>query len=139
MNRRRAAVVAVAACTAVAIVATPAVAWARYTSTDSAALTLTAATLAAPANVTATAKCNNGLSSSIDVSWTATTSAFATGYTVALTPAVGTPTTTPVAGRTTTSASVPVQRSGAVYTVTVVATYRTWTSAAAAASGPVLC
>ena len=133
MSRRRAAVLTVAACTAAAIVAAPAAAWAAYNSTTAASLSLSSATLAPPTNVSASAKCTGG-SPSVTVSWTATVSTFATGYTVTLTPVTGSPIITNVNGRTTTSTTIPMTRSGKSYTPSVVAKVNSWTSASATSS-----
>jgi hypothetical protein len=127
----------VATASAAAIVAVPSVAWADYLSSTSAAMTVSAGTLAPPTNVSATAKCT-GSNPSVTVTWTATSSTFATGYTVTLTPTTGSKISTNVNGRTTTSTTIPMSRSGKTYTPGVVSTVSTWTSAIATGS-PIVC
>jgi hypothetical protein len=65
---------------ALVLVATPAVATLGDSATASAAFTTT--TLAAPTGLTATAGCAGLAAAKVTLGWTATTSAFATGYDV---------------------------------------------------------
>ncbi|HTL23247.1 MAG TPA: hypothetical protein VL281_04350 [Mycobacteriales bacterium] len=118
---------------ALVLVATPAVATLGDSATASAAFTTT--TLAAPTGLTATAGCAGLAAAKVTLGWTATTSAFATGYDVYR--AVGGGASTflaSVSPRTTvayvdTAVSLLTQ-----YTYTVRARFAAWSTASGTAS-----
>jgi hypothetical protein len=118
---------------ALVLVATPAVATLGDSATASAAFTTT--TLAAPTGLTATAGCAGLAAAKVTLGWTATTSAFATGYDVYR--AVGGGASTflaSVSPRTTvayvdTAVSLLTQ-----YTYTVKARFAAWSTASGTAS-----
>jgi hypothetical protein len=109
---------------ALAVAALPSTAAATFTRAATAALSVSSDILAPP---TAVAVACRGSASRATVSWTATVDAYATGYLVHVA-AGGTDTSQAVAGGSTTSidTSIPVAAGAAV---TVVSTYRGWTSA----------
>jgi hypothetical protein len=118
---------------ALVLVATPAVATLGDSATASAAFTTT--TLAAPTGLTATAGCVGLAAAKVTLSWTATTSAFATGYDVYRAVGAGGSTfLVSVSPRTTvtyvdTAVSLLTQ-----YTYTVKARYASWSKASSTAT-----
>lgn len=141
MSRRRTTSAAVAAAIAATVLAAPTAAWARYTATSSAALSVTADTLAPATAVTFTKHCSFlGIGgNTVTVDWTASADSYANAYTVSLSTSSGTAASTTVSGHNTTEASLAVPKIGTAYTVTVVAGYDQWTSGAAAAAGTLSC
>ena len=137
MTRFHAVVVAVlaAVATLAALVACPAVASARFSTSSSAALPVASDTLTAPTNVTV--KCL-GSAQRVTISWTATVDTYATGYVVYGTYG-GSEASQSVPGRTTTSYS-PTTAVPAGTVITMVSVYRNWTSARSApVSAPANC
>lgn len=86
------------------------------------------ATLQPPASVTTTVNCPNAKKGDILVSWAATTSSFATGYTVSRASNGGPPTVIATVAATTTSYDDVTVVGATTYTYSVVATYQSWTS-----------
>jgi predicted ribosomally synthesized peptide with SipW-like signal peptide len=101
-------------------------AWAAFTSTKSASNSVTAGSLAAPTGLTASCVL---LSSNVNLSWTATTSTIATGYTILRATGSGGPYSTvgSVSGRTTTTFTDTIATMTTRYWV-VQATRNSWTS-----------
>ncbi len=120
---------------ATALVALPSAAWAGFTGIGRTSAAVSSATLAAPTSVTTSNKCAIlGLGGdSLTVSWTATATSAATGYTLVLDSGSGTPITKSIAGRSTTSATVTVT-AGTTYTITVSSVLQNWTAESTAVS-----
>jgi hypothetical protein len=117
----------VSAVLAIALIAWPAVASARFTSSSAAALRVSTDTLAPPTNVSV--KCL-GSSQRVTISWAATTDTYATGY-VVYSSYGGSEASQSVSGGATTSVTpFTAVRGGTV--ITIVSTYRNWTSARSA-------
>lgn len=132
-NSRKTVVVAAIAA---AVVALPSAAWAAFTGVTRTATTVSSARLAAPTSVTTTKSCTFfglGSGDSLTVSWTATATSAATGYTLVLDPDSGTTITKSIAGRTTTSATIPV-KAGSTYSITVSSVLQNWTATSTAVS-----
>lgn len=121
MTGFRAAFVAVLA---LVLVACPAVANARFTSSSGSALPVASDTLVAPTLLTV--KCQ-GSAQRVTIGWTATVDAYATGY-VIYTAYAGTETSQSVSGSSTTTYT-PVLPVPAGAVITMVSVYRNWTSA----------
>jgi hypothetical protein len=127
---RRILVVAIAV---VALVATASVALAQLTDGDSAAHSVSTGTLQPPTDPAAThGPCTTGVTASITVSWTATTSTWADGYEVLGSLVSGGPYTTvgTVSGVNTTSFTVTGLAFATTYHYVVQATKGNWRSAA---------
>jgi len=94
----------------------------------SAPATVASATLAPPTGLSFTKACGT-TSSTVTLRWTATTSAYATGYLLTYTLIGSSAGTTPqtVTGRTTVTGTYPITN-GATYVVTLASSYRNWTS-----------
>ena len=138
-QRRRTVAVAVMAATAV--LAAPTAAWARYTSSPAAAISVTADVLAPATGVTTTKHCTFlGIGgNTVTVDWTASTDTYTSGYTVTLSTSSGTAASTTVTGRSTTEATLTVPRINTAYTVTVVSSYQQWTGVGASPASTVSC
>jgi hypothetical protein len=112
------------AAVAIVVVAWPAVASARFTTSSSAALKVTSDTLSAPTSVSI--KCF-GSAQRVTISWTATPDTYATGY-IIYGSYGGSEASQNVSGRTTTS-NTPTSAVPAGTVITMVSVYRNWTSA----------
>jgi hypothetical protein len=126
----------------VAAVGAPALA--SYGDSATAASTLRTTQLAAPTGLTATGGCSSGLPKlpRVTLSWTATTSSFATGYDVYRAVGGGTQTLlTTLSPRTVTSYVDSAVLVATSYTYSVRTRYASWSKASsnASASTPVLC
>ena len=129
MTVRRSAVMCVVVVAAV-FIATPA--FASFSSNRSATATYSTAVLAAPTNVTAAAgPCTIAVSSSIKLTWTATTSSWADGYEIARSLLTGGPYTTvgTVSGPNTTTYTDTSTVFATLYHYVVRATKINWRSA----------
>lgn len=137
MSRFRRGVVL--ATTAAAVLALPATAVAQFTAAPATgSLGVASGSLAAPGSVGLSKRCAVfGLfGASLTVTWTATTSTRATGYSVTAIPSDGSGSiTTTVSGAGTTQVTLGVTP-GAIYTATVAASTGSWTSPAAT-GGPI--
>lgn len=118
---------------AAAVVALPSTAWASFTSVGRAAATVSSATLAAPTSVATTKKCSflGIFGDTLTVSWTASSTTMATGYTLDLNAGSGSDITRTISGRSTTSVNVSVAP-GTTYTITVSSVLKNWTAASTA-------
>jgi hypothetical protein len=126
---RRAVVLALVAAV---VVATPALA--TFGDSATAAVGSTTTQLAAPTGVTATAGCN-GVVPKVTVTWTATTTTFATGYDIYRAVGGGASTLlTSVSGRTTVSYVNTGLSLLTTYTYTVKTRYASWSKASTTAS-----
>jgi hypothetical protein len=115
------------------LVATPAVATLGDSATASAAFTTTS--LAAPTGLTATAGCVGLATPKVTLSWTATTSTYATGYDVYRAVGAGASTLlTSVSPRTTVTYVDTAVSLLTSYTYTVKTRYASWTKASGTAS-----
>ena len=112
------------AAVAIVVVAWPAVASARFTTSSSSALKVSSDTLSAPTSLSV--KCF-GSAQRVTISWTATTDAYATGY-IIYGAYGGSEASQSVPGRTTTS-NTPTSAVPAGTVITIVSVYRNWTSA----------
>jgi hypothetical protein len=131
---------AVATALAATVLAAPTAAWARYATTSSAALTVSADVLAPATSVTFTTHCTGGSGKgTVTVDWTASADGHVNSYTANLVNGGVVGASTTVSGHNTTEAQVSVPRTGLVYTVTVVAGYAQWTSPTATAPGTASC
>ena len=118
---------------ALVLVATPAVATLGDGATASAPFTTT--TLAAPTGLTATAGCVGLAAAKVTLAWTATTSAFATGYDVYRAVGAGASTyLTSVSPRTTVSYVDTAVSLLTSYTYTVRTRFASWSTASGTAS-----
>jgi hypothetical protein len=125
--RRRAGVIGVSILVTGACLS-GALAWATETTTAAASLPVSTAALQPPGSVTAVANCPNKKKGTIAVSWTPSSSTFATGYTVMRT---GGAAFTPVLLPATATSYVDNNIAGATtYTYTVSATYLGWSNGA---------
>ncbi len=115
------------AAVAIVVVAWPAVASARFTTSSSSAMKVSSDTLSAPTSLSV--KCL-GSAQRVTISWTATADAYATGY-IIYGAYGGSEASQTVAGRTTTSNS-PTSAVPAGTVITMVSVYRNWTSARSA-------
>jgi hypothetical protein len=111
---------------------------AQFTRTASASLPLSSTTLAPPTALSPVqTNCKNSKPPEITVTWTATTSAFATGYTVERAPAAGGPFATVATLASGTTSTVDPDLTLA-YTTTyfyrVSSTFHSWTGTSAVAS-----
>lgn len=124
----------VAVCVLVtAVLATTSVAFAAFRSNRTAATTMSAATLQPATNpAVAHGPCTSGLSTSLTVSWTPTTSTWADGYEVAGSLLAGGPFVTvgTVAGASSSSYTVTGLAFGTTYYYVVKATKNNWRSTA---------
>ena len=116
---------------------------AGFSATDSAAMNVTTAALAAPTSLSGTGDCAGPLTPEVDLSWTATTSTFATGYAIRRRLVGGTYVTVgTVTGRTTTTyTDLGPLAPNTQYEYVVRAVYASWTadSASASATTPLVC
>jgi hypothetical protein len=138
--RRRLAAAAVIAL--MAVVGPAVAAWGRFSAADEAAHTLSSDTLQPASNLSVTTGCSLlVLGPKADLTWTATPSTFASGYTVERWRGSTLEATTTVTPRTTTSLTESGLRTGTTYTWRVHAYYRSWTSPVISAtkSTPGLC
>jgi len=112
---------------------------ARATAPASAPATVASATLAPPTGLSFTKACGT-TSSTVTLKWTATTSAYATGYLLTYTMNGSSAGTSPqtVTGRTTVTGTYPITN-GATYVVTLASSYRNWTSPNSPTAGPFGC
>src|SRR3954454_2386580 len=101
--------------------------------TTSAALSVSAATLSPATGVTATVNCPNAKKGDVLVQWTPSSSAFVTGYTVTRSANGGAAVTLATLPGTATSYDDTTVTGSTSYVYAVVATFRAWTSQAAAA------
>jgi hypothetical protein len=125
MSRRKLAVaVALLACV---LGGTATAAYATFVSSPSATQAISTQTLQPPTGASAalTSQCKSTKTQQVTVTWTATTSAFATGYTITRSPAFASSVT--VSAATTSWVDNTVAHSTA-YTYTVLATYQQWSS-----------
>jgi hypothetical protein len=120
----------VSALVAAVVLGTAAVAYAGFTSATSVSQVVSSATLQPPTSVSAslTSQCNKNKAQQVTVTWTASASTFATGYTIQRNGS----TITTVGAATTSYVDNAVAHSTA-YTYAVVTTYQQWTAGAAAA------
>lgn len=100
----------------------------------SASLSMGTSTVAPPTSPTATVNCPNGKKGDVLVRWTASMSAYVTGYTVTRSANGGAASTLASLPATATSYDDVTVTSSTTYTYRVTATYRAWTSAAATVS-----
>lgn len=118
-------------------------AWAAFAGQATASATYSSATLAPPTGLSATASCSLLIvGPQVALGWTATTSTYATGYTVERSTASGGPYTVLASlGASTTSYTDTSTSAGTTYWYVVVATYQSWStpSAQASATTPSLC
>ena len=113
-----------------AVVATPTIAWAKFTSKTSAAVSAGSATLAAPTSIAFSGTCPNPGTGSVKVTFT--NASRATSYQVVLDPPLGSNVTkTTTSG--TTEATFSLTRDG-TYTVYVTSLVQNWSSVAATKS-----
>lgn len=127
---RRAGVIGVVALLTWASLAVAAAAGLSSAVTGSTPLTL--AVLQPPTKLTAAALCHGSHGSTVTLSWTATTSAFAAGYRVSRSVSGGPlSTVASVSGAATTTWTDTTIVASTTYTYAVVATYLGWTSVAA--------
>jgi 1-aminocyclopropane-1-carboxylate deaminase/D-cysteine desulfhydrase-like pyridoxal-dependent ACC family enzyme len=107
--------------------ATATAAYAMFSSSGSAIEAISTQTLQPPTSVAAalTSLCNKNKTQQVTVTWTASTSAFATGYTIQR----NSTTVATVSAATTSWIDNTVAHSTA-YTYTVLATYKSWSSGA---------
>lgn len=121
------------AAVAVAVVALPGIAEAKFSDMTATSLRASTHVLGAPSSVTALDCPGNGKKDRyITVDWTPSADAVVTGYLVTVTASDGTDSTMQVPGRRTDGTTVEATHK-ANYTVTVAATYANWTSTPAAA------
>jgi hypothetical protein len=107
-----------------------ALAWATESSTAVAGIQVSTATLHPPGSVSATVSCPNKKKGDVLVTWTASSSAFTTGYTVTRS---GGAAFTPVSlGAGATSYDDTTVVGATTYTYTVTATYLSWSAAGSA-------
>ena len=124
---------------AVAVVALPAIAWAKFSGTASVSLRASTHVLAAPSSVTALGCTGNAKNDRyVTVGWAPSADAYVSGYVVTLTGSDGTNVAVQVTGRGTAGTTVDAAHKTS-YTVTVAATYANWTSAPTAAPEPANC
>src|SRR3954465_9809892 len=125
MSRHKlAAAVALLACV---LGGTATAAYATFVSSGSATQAISTQTLQPPtrAGAALTSQCNKNKTQQVTVTWTASTSAFATGYTITRSPAFASSVT--VSAATTAGVDTTVAHS-TTYTYTGLATYRQWSS-----------
>jgi hypothetical protein len=131
---------AVATAIAATVLAAPTAAWARYSGTASAALSVTADVLAPPTSVTFSTQCSYSTGKgTVTVDWRASSDAYANSYTASLTAGGVTASSSTVSGHNTTETTLSISKRSVAYTVSVVAGYRQWTSTTATASGTASC
>lgn len=127
------------AAVAVAVVALPGIAWAKFSGAASVSLRTSTHVLAAPSSVTALDCPGNAKAERyVTIDWTPSADAFVSGYVVTLTGSDGTNVAVQVTGRATDWTTVDAAHKTS-YTVTVAATYANWTSAPTAAPAPANC
>ncbi len=113
---------------------------AAFRDTASAESSFSAATLAAPTTLLVAKRCTLSvlgvvISAALDLTWTVSTSTWATGQSVVVKDATGVAVATKSVGPTVSSTTVDLPLvTGGTYTATVVATYSSWTSAKATAT-----
>jgi hypothetical protein len=127
LRPRLAIALAVVVC---AVGGTTTAAYAMFNSSGSAVQPVSTQTLQPPTGVAAalTAQCNKNKTQQVTVTWTASTSAFAAGYTIVRDSTI----VATVSAATTSWIDNTVAHSTA-YTYTVLATYQQWSSGASAA------
>ena len=142
-RRRMRAGVVTSTVAASAVVVSARLAGAAFSAGDAATMALSTAALAAPTSLSATPGCSGPLTPRIGLTWTATTSTFATGYVIRRRVAAGVyATVATVTGRTTTSyTDTGPLLLNTQYEYVVHARYESWTtdSASATATTPALC
>jgi hypothetical protein len=133
-------VTALAVAFAVLVVAPPALA--KYLDPATATASFTTTSLAAPTGVSAAGGCAGTLTPKVTVTWTASASAFTTGYDVYRAVGVG-PSTflASVSGRTTVAFVDTAVLVATSYTYTLRSRYQSWSKASpsAAATTPAVC
>lgn len=133
-SRLRPLTVLVVACAIV--LGGPTLAWAAFSRTISAAATYSSATLQPPTNFNGSKNCQ-GANSTVSLTWTATTSTFATGYQIRYT-RNGAPLTSDVSGATTTSTTIAIDK-GANYVFKAASVAGNWESVLTAPTGTIKC
>lgn len=119
---------------ALGVICSCATAFAIEQGSASADLALSAATVAPPTGLTAVANCPNTKKGDVLVQWSASASAFVTGYTVLRSVSGGTAATVATLPAATTSYDDTTVAGLTTYGYTVLATYRNWSSAPVVAS-----
>ena len=126
----------------IATVLTATLAQASFFRSDSASMQIATGQLAPPTSVSATPGCAGTLNPRITLTWTATTSTFATGYIIRRRLIGGIyATVATVSGRTTTTYTNSGLLGNTTYQYIVQAAYESWTadSTAVSATTPALC
>jgi hypothetical protein len=125
-----------------ATVLTATLAQASFLRSQSASMNVATGALAAPTSLSAVPGCAGTLNPKITLTWTATTSAYATGYVIRRRLIGGIyATVATVSGRTTTTYTNSGLLGNTTYQYVVQASYASWTadSTAASATTPTLC